>query len=148
MRANLSLYLWTRAKPMPCRRDASVRRTVFTRGSNGCSVVGHVSASFVCLKSVVCSGSHTHGVSFRRSCLRWLVRQALSGENAPNCATRPRKERSSFTFSSCLNSRSAANLSSSGRMPPSEMMCPANWMLLPVRSVKALMNEVYVKEVR
>ena len=114
IRASLSLYLCTSAKPMPCSRDASVRTTVLTRGSNGCRVVGEVKAAFVCLKSDVCSGSHTQGVSFRSSCLRWLVRQALSGENAPNWATRPRNERSSLIFSGCLNSRRAANFSSSG----------------------------------
>ena len=32
---------------MPCRHDASVRTTVFTLGSNGCSIVGEVRAFLV-----------------------------------------------------------------------------------------------------
>ena len=68
-------------------------------------------------------------VSFCSSCRRWLVRHAVSGANAPNWATKPRKERSSFTLDGFLNSRRATNL---GRIPPSEMICPANWMLLPI----------------
>ena len=99
---------------MPWRCDASVRTTVFTLGLKGCRVVGDVRACFVFSKSRLCSGSQAHGVSFCSSCLRWLVRQAVSGAKVPNCAMRPRNERSSFMFSGFLNSRSAANFSSSG----------------------------------
>ena len=93
MSANLSLYTCTSAKPMPCSLEALVRTTVFTLGSNGCSVVGDVRAFLVFSKSRLCSGSHTHGVSFCSSCRRWLVRHAVSGANAPNWATKPWKER-------------------------------------------------------
>ena len=44
----------------------------------------------------------------------------------------PGKERSSLTLSGCWKLRKATNLSSSGRMPPSEMMCPAKCMLSPI----------------
>ena len=99
----------------------------------GRMTVGEVKEAFLVFsKSNLCSGSHTHGVSFCRSCLKWLVRHAVSGANAPNSATRPRNERSSLTFPGCWKLRKAANLSLSGRMPPSEMMCPAKCMLLPI----------------
>ena len=51
--ASLSLYVCTSAKPIPWSRDASVRTTVFTRGSKGCSVVGDARA-FLCFQSLCC----------------------------------------------------------------------------------------------
>ena len=104
--ANLSLYVCTRAKPMPCRHDASVRTTVLRFGSKGWCIVGDVRAFFVFSKSKLCSGSQTQGVSFCRSWPRWLVRQAVLGANAPNRAMSPRKEHNSLTLFGCWKFRS------------------------------------------
>ena len=61
-----------------------------------------------------------------------LVMCARSGMKDPNWFAKPRKDRTSLMHVGVGNCFIAANLFSSGLMPESEIMCPANSIFFPI----------------
>ncbi|XP_059079681.1 uncharacterized protein LOC131877878 [Tigriopus californicus] len=99
-RPSTNLSRWIRAKPNPCRREASVNNCVCHAGSNGWTTAGEVKMSLAFSNSTSCSGSHSQAADFFNNSPILTVECWRSGTNAPSWFASPRKDRRSLSAKS------------------------------------------------
>ena len=123
----------TKQYPIPYSREASVRRMVCRSASKGLTIVlSDVSVFLTRMKSSSCSESQSHAVPFLSSSLILLSMWDRSGMKAPSCCARPKNDLKSEVLLGLGKSVTALYLSSFGRIPWSEIMCPAKSSVDPI----------------